>query len=140
MQNFKKLSMLLSTALVAALLLSSCGKKMHFATSTVVPAAEGTIKYKKDKNNNYHIDVKILHLADPKRLIPSNSTYVLWMETEQNGVKNLGQITSSSGWLSSTKKATLSAVTSFLPKSFFITAEGEGNISYPGQQVVLQTR
>ena len=140
MQNFKKISILVPGGLLAALLLFSCTKKMHFAISPVVPAAQGTVKYKKDNNNNYTIELKILHLADPEKLTPSKSTYVFWMETEQNGLKNLGQISSSTGLLSSTKKATLSAVTPFVPKNFFITAEEDGSISYPGSTVVLRTR
>src|SRR3954447_24036597 len=87
------------------LMLSSCAKKLHFATSTVVPAAEGRVKYKKDDNGNYAIDVKIENLADPKKLTPSKNTYVLWMETEQSNVQNLGQIVSSTGLFSSTLKA-----------------------------------
>src|SRR5689334_11893 len=79
------------------LMFSSCAKKLRFATSTVVPAAVGRVKYKKDDNNNYAIDVKIKNLTDPKRLTPPKNTYVLWMEPVQGNVQNLGQIVSSSG-------------------------------------------
>ncbi|HEY1056219.1 MAG TPA: hypothetical protein VGE24_13830, partial [Emticicia sp.] len=41
----------------AFVVLQSCGTtKYSFITSPVVPAAEGTVKVKKDKNNNYNID------------------------------------------------------------------------------------
>lgn len=119
---------------------SSCAKKLHFATSTVVPAAEGRVKYKKDDNGNYAIDVKIRNLADPKKLTPPKDTYVLWMETDQGTVQNLGQIVSSSGFFTSGLKATLEAVTSFKPRGFFITAEDNAAVTYPGPQVVLRTR
>ena len=46
---------------------------MNFGSSTVVPAAEGSVKYKKGSNNNYDISVKVLHLADPKKLVPSKN-------------------------------------------------------------------
>ena len=121
-------------------LLSSCSKKLHFAASPVVPAATGTIKYKKDNNGNYAIDAKIYNLAEAKNLTPSKNTYVLWMEAEQNGVQNLGQINPSSSLFSSTLKASLEAVTPFKPRSFFITAEDNPTVTYPGQQVVLRTR
>ena len=124
----------------SVLLLTSCAKKLHFATSTVVPAAEGTVKYKKDDNGNYAISVKIENLADPKKLTPSKNTYVLWMETERSNVQNLGQINSSSGWFSSTLKASLEAITPYKPRSFFVTAENDPTITYPGPQVVLRTR
>ncbi|MEO5782259.1 MAG: hypothetical protein ABIQ07_03255 [Ginsengibacter sp.] len=120
-------------------LLLSCSKKITFASSTVVPAAVGSVGYKKDKNNNYHISLKVLHLANSNKLTPPRSTYVVWMETENNGVKNLGQLRSSGSLLSSTLKGSLNAVTAFQPKSFFITAEDNTDISYPGSQVVLRT-
>ncbi len=124
---------------ICSFLLLACSKKMMFASSSVVPAAEGSVKYKKDKNNNYHIDLKVLHLANSNKLTPARSTYVVWMETESNGTKNLGQLKSSGSLLSSTLKGSLSAVTAFQPKSFFITAEDNANVSYPGSEVVLKT-
>lgn len=124
---------------ICSFLLLSCSKKMVFASSSVVPAAEGSVKYKKGKNNNYHIDLKVLHLANSNKLTPARATYVVWMETESNGTKNLGQLKSSGSLLSSTLKGSLSAVTAFQPKSFFITAEDNSNISYPGGEVVLKT-
>ncbi len=124
---------------ICSFLLLSCSKKMMFASSSVVPAAEGSVKYKKDKNNNYHIDMKVLHLANSNKLTPARSTYVVWMETQNNGVKNLGQLKSSDGLLSNTLKGSLNSVTAFEPKSFFITAEDDSNLSYPGTEVVLKT-
>lgn len=127
------------TILTAIIFSVACTKKLNFSSSTIVPAAEGTVTYKKSSNNNYSVNAKVLHLADPKKLVPSKNHYVLWMETEDNGIKNLGQITSSSGWFSSTRKASLTTVTPFMPKSFFITAEDNPNISYAGNQIVLRT-
>ena len=124
----------------ALLLLTSCAKKLRFATSTVVPAAEGRVKYKKDDNNNYSIDVDIKNLANPTKLVPPKNTYVLWMETEQSSVQNLGQIVSSSGLFSSTLKASLNAVTPYKPRSFFITGEESPTVTYPSTQVILTTR
>ncbi len=124
---------------VLSLFIVGCSKKLNFSTSSIVPAAEGTVKYKKDNNNNYEITAKVMHLADPKKLSPSKDHYILWMETEQNGRKNLGQIESSTGWFSSARKATLKSVTPFKPTSFFITAENDVTVSYPGNMVVLKT-
>ncbi len=112
---------------------------MMFASSSIVPAAEGSVKYKKDNNNNYHVSLKVVHLANSNKLTPPRSNYVVWMDTENNGVKNLGQLKSSGSLLSSTLKGSLDAVTAFQPKNFFITAEDNTNISYPGNEVVLKT-
>ncbi|MEO5995716.1 MAG: hypothetical protein ABIN89_03345 [Chitinophagaceae bacterium] len=119
--------------------LSSCSKKISFQTSSVVPAAKGTVKIKKDKNSNYQIEVSIRNLAEPKRLEPSRNTYVIWMDTDNNGTKNIGQINTSTNFLSSKLKASFQTVSSFKPKKVFITAEDDASIQYPGMQLVLST-
>lgn len=129
-----------STLFAAILLLSSCGtSKYTFYTSSVVPAAEGTVKVKKDGNSNYKISLDIIRLAEPQRLNPSKAMYVVWMETEQNGRKNIGQLKTSSSLLSKTLKSSLSTVSSFKPTGFFITAEDDASIQYPAGEVVLRT-
>jgi hypothetical protein len=121
------------------LLLQSCARKITFGTSPVVPAAEGSVKVKKDKNNNYNIDLDVKRLADPNRLVPAKNTYVVWMDTERNGTKNLGQLKTSSGLFSSTLKSSLETVTPFKPTRFFITAEDNTNEQYPDGVIVLST-
>jgi hypothetical protein len=121
------------------LLLNSCSRKLAFYESPVVPGAVGKVKVNKDRNNNYSIEVNTTHLAEPQKLQPPQSSYVVWMETEQNGMVNLGQLKSSSGILSSTMKGSLETVSSFKPRSFLITAENSPNIQYPSNYVVLRT-
>lgn len=118
----------------------SCSHKLVFSTSAIVPAAEGTVKIKHDKNNNYTLDVEVTNLADPSKLQPSKENYVVWMNTERNGVKNIGQLKSSSGFFSDTRKASLSTVTPFKPVDIFITAENAVNIQNPQGMVVLRTK
>lgn len=121
------------------ILSNSCAKKLSFSQSTVVPAAVGTVKVKKDNNKNYSVEVNTTHLAEPDKLRPAKNTYVVWMETERNGTKNIGQLKSSSGFLSKTLKASLNTVTSFKPERFFITAEDHGDVQYPGMTVIMTT-
>ncbi|MEO7768189.1 MAG: hypothetical protein ABIS01_12210 [Ferruginibacter sp.] len=118
---------------------SSCARKINFQTSSVVPAAQGTIKVKKDNNNNYGITISITNLAEPDRLQPPKTTYVVWMQTADNGTKNIGQINSSTGFLSSKLKASFETVSSFKPVKIFITAENDAAIQYPGMEVILST-
>lgn len=127
------------TAAMMLLFFSSSARKISFQTSTVVPAAEGTVKVKKDKNNNYRVSVAISNLAEPTRLQPSKNTYVVWMDTDNNRIKNIGQINSSTGFLSQKLKASFETVSSFKPIKIFITAEDDAAIQYPGMQVVLST-
>ncbi|MEJ7768276.1 MAG: hypothetical protein WKF89_10735 [Chitinophagaceae bacterium] len=131
----------LTIALVALIILSfgSCARKIRFEPSPVVPAAQGRIKIKKDNNDNYALQVSITHLAEARRLEPPKETYVVWVETERNGTKNIGQMKSSSGLFSKKLKASLNAVTSYKPTRVIVTAEYDGSIQYPGPQVVLIT-
>jgi hypothetical protein len=90
----KSLTCPVFTVAVAALVmvyLSSCARKINFQSSSVVPAARGDVKVKKDNNNNYNIQISLSDLAEPKRLQPSRSTYVVWMETASNTTKNIGR-------------------------------------------------
>lgn len=118
----------------------SCSQKMNFAVSSVVPAAQGSVKIKEDRNKNYAVEVKVTHLAPASRLTPSRKEYVVWMETENNGTKNIGRLRSSSSILSRTMNASLKTVTSFKPVRFFITAEDDAGTVHPGMTVVLQTQ
>ena len=120
--------------------LSSCEQKLSFSTSAIVPAAEGSVKYKKDKNDNYAVDLTVTNLSPADRLIESRNTYVVWVNTDGNGIKNLGQLKSSSGVFSKTLKSSLNTTTPFKPLSFFITAENASDITYPDGQVVLKTK
>jgi len=117
----------------------SCAKKITFLTSSVVPAARGSVNVKRDKNKNYVIQIHLLHLAEVNRLQPPKQTYVVWMVTDQNIAKNLGQIKSSTSFLSKKIKGSLETVSAFKPTKIFITAEDDGSIQYPGMQVVLST-
>jgi len=135
------LKQLLLAALSICLItgMTACSKKVVFGTSTVVPAATGKVKMKKDRNNNYALDISIENLTSPKRLDPPKNVYVAWIETDNSGAKNIGQISSSSGLFSSELKGSLETVTSFKPKRIFISAEDDATVQYPGMLIVLRT-
>ena len=123
-------------AIMLIFLFESCARKISFQNSSIVPAAEGTVKVKKDNNNNYTIHVELSNLAEPKRLEPAMKTYVVWMETDQERVKNIGQINSSTSLLSKRLKASFETVSAIKPTKIFITAEDDGTVQYPGTQVL----
>lgn len=124
---------------VVIVLAAACARKIRFETSRVVPAAQGTVKVKRDNNSNYSIKIDIRHLADPTRLRPPRSVYVVWIETSGRGAKNLGRLKTFSGLFSNTLSASMEAVSPFKPTRIFITAEDRANIEYPGSYVVLNT-
>ena len=140
MKNFFSKNILLGAS-VALLLLSftSFAKKIKFLASSVVPAARGQVTIKKDKNKNYVLKIKIDDLVEVKRLEPSKKMYIVWMETEELMVKNMGQIISDTRCISSKLKAAFETVTAFKPTKIFITAEDNAEIQYPGTQFILET-
>jgi len=141
-QLFIGLSICFFSLLVMTHLHSSAQKKVSFNTSTVVPAAEGSVKVTKDKNGNYgnySIDVYIENLAPPDKLTPSKKVYLVWVETQEKGAKNIGQLKSSSSMLSKTRKASISTVSPYKPTRVFISAEDDAGTEQPGTVIVLTT-
>lgn len=116
----------------------SCNKKVAFLTSPIVPAARGDVKVTKDNNKNYEIHVNISDLAEVERLSPPKRAYVVWMVTEQNMAKNIGQINSKMN-MAKNLKASFQSVSSIKPNKIFITAEDDGSVSSPTGQTVLST-
>jgi|SRR5690348_1399058 len=121
------------------LMLPSCARKMTFQNSTIVPSAEGSVKIKKDKNNNYAIDLSTIRLADPSRLDPPKAIYIVWMNTEQNGTKKVGQLKTSSSLLSKTLKSSLKTSVPYNPTGFFISAEDNADVLSPSGEIILRT-
>ena len=133
--QFKKY-LLPAIVMLALFFLPACTRKISFQTSAVVPAAESAVKVKKDNNNNYTIQVDLSNLSEPERLQPPKKTYVVWMESSDVRVKNIGQINSSTAFLSKRLKASFETVSSIQPTRIFITAEEDGTVQYPGMQVL----
>jgi hypothetical protein len=109
-------------------------KKIPFVQSSVVPAAEGYVKIKTDRNNNTIINIRIKNLAEIERLDPNMKTYVVWMVTDRESTDNIGQIQSSNSL-----KVSFESVSSFQPIKIFITAEENENTQYPNEKIVLTT-
>ncbi|NEU70280.1 hypothetical protein GK091_25610 [Spirosoma agri] len=125
----------ITLSLVIAIALNACTPKMAFTSSSVVPAASGTINVKKDKNENYTLKVNVHNLAESKNLTPSKGSYLVWMKQNDRSVKKLGQLNPSGKTLT----ASLSATAVAKPQEVFITAEDNAEILYPAGQTVLTT-
>ncbi|MBK9256709.1 MAG: hypothetical protein IPM42_14570 [Saprospiraceae bacterium] len=105
----------------------------------MVPAARGDVSVKTDNNQNHAIHVNVTNLAEPERLTPPKQMYMVWMLTDQNITKNLGQIKTADGTFSKTLKASFETVTTFKPVKVFITAENDSNVQYPDRVIILTT-
>jgi hypothetical protein len=129
------------TVIVSLSILSfyGCAVKAPFLNSTLVPAAEGQVKIKTDRNKNFVIEIEIFNLALPNRLDPPKNTFVVWMDDGNNNIKNMGQIKTSASFMSKSLKASFRNISSFRPVKIFITSEYEANVQIPSSGIVLTT-
>lgn len=130
MKNLK----LFIASLIVIFTVDACAQKVVFPTSTVAPAAVASVKFKKDKNQNYQIHFTAKYLATPQKLTPSKNYYVVWIETEDSEVINVGSLTSSAK-----RGAFLKFVTSFKPVRIIVTAEDTPDVKYPGSMEILKS-
>jgi hypothetical protein len=128
------------TGFLIVIFLISCSTKVSFDANSMVPGAKGTVKVKKDRNDNYHINLEVINLARPKELAIPKDAYLVWMQTKEKDVTKLGQLKVSSSLFSKTVKGSLSGTAPKRPSRVFITAEDKANVDEPSNYVVLNTR
>ena len=134
----KNLFLLFFTIMIL-LSFDSFAKKFSFLSSSIVPAARGYVRVTRDKNNNYIIQLQVSNLAEVNRLQPAKRAYVIWMITDQEITKNIGQLTSATTPLSTKLKANYKTASSSKPIKIFITAEDDPGTQSPNEQVILTT-
>ncbi len=128
-----------TAAIIAFVFFSSCARKAHFQVSPVVPAARGYTKVKRDHNKNYNIYVSLENLAEPSRLTPPKQTYVVWLVSEDNSIKNVGQVKTSTSFFSNALKGSFETVSASKPIKVFITAEDDASVHFPSAMMVMTT-
>jgi hypothetical protein len=114
------------------LFMSSCAERVAFQRSEIVPAAEAQVRVKTDRNNNYELDIRVENLAHPENLTPPRETYVVWMQSTDMQIYNLGELQ-----IGNNLRGTLTTVTPHSPARIFITAEDRAAMDEPGDLVVL---
>jgi hypothetical protein len=118
----------------AVALLTSCASTAKFPVSSTVPSADISAKKKKDKNKNYVIELTARNLAAANRLSPPKNNYSVWIMTSDGVTKNVGQLINKNA-----KKATLKTTTPFDVIEIFITAEDQGNLTFPAGVEISRT-
>lgn len=125
------------TIAMAAVLLIwpfSSGKDYPMTASPAVPAAKGTVKAQKDKDNgDIKLDIKVDHLAKPGSLTPSADYYIVWVRPNGGEPAKEGAIGVDNNLSGELKVETTS-------KDFdvFITAEQSKSATEPSGQEVLK--
>lgn len=125
--------------LLATVLFASCAKKVTFNPSTTVPGASGGVRIKKDKNQNYAIELNVRNLPEADDLNPPKRSYTVWMETNDNRALNIGGLEITKRWFSKKQKGTMEATSSFKPVRVFVTPEDERAPQIPTAEPVLST-
>ncbi|MBS1641607.1 MAG: hypothetical protein JSR11_03930 [Bacteroidetes bacterium] len=118
-----------------SLFLMSCGVTTKLPVSQTVPAADIKVNVKQDKSKNYTILLTAKNLASPNRVDSQYNAYVVWINTKENGTKNIGQIINSNA---KTVKQKFS--TAFIPTEVTITLEKSGNVSSMSEKVITTSK
>ncbi len=108
-------------------------KEFHMTAATSVPAATGTVKAQRAKDNgNIKLDIKVDHLARPSSLTPSAEDYLVWIRPNGGEAFKQGAIGVNENLSGELKLETVS-------KDFdvFITAEQSDSVTYPSSVEVL---
>jgi hypothetical protein len=112
----------------------SSGKAFQMQANNIVPAANGTVTVKRDKDDrDSKIDVKVNNLAAPTSLAPSESVYIVWVKPngdppEKKGALGLGKNLSGE----------LHVVTTAKDFEVFITGEPGESVTQPSGPEVLK--
>lgn len=121
--------------MISSLFLISCGVVTKLPVSQTVPAADIKVNVKQDKSKNSIILLTAKNLAAPNRVDSTCNAYVLWINTKENGIKNLGQIINKNA---KTIKQKFS--TAFIPTEVTITLEKNGNVSAMSEKVITKAQ
>lgn len=114
---------------------SGGGKEYHLIANNAVPAASGTVKVERNKDNgNTKLDIKVDHLAQPSSLTPPASVYLVWVRPNRGQPIKLGAI-----GVGKDLKGQLHAVTVSKDFDLLITAQQSENAPAPYGEEVLHT-
>ena len=96
-------------------------------TSPDIPAAQAKVKFGKTDNGNTTIDLVVKHLAEPEKLLPRASTYVVWVSEDRDAAPtNVGAL-----MVDRNRKGTLRTLTPLHTFKLFVTAEASGQAQQP---------
>jgi hypothetical protein len=113
----------------------SASKEYPMRASSSVPAAAGIVKVQRDKDSgNTKLDIRVWHLANPSRLTPSATNYIVWVRPRDGAAVKQGAIR-----VDKNQKGEVKLVTMAKDFEVFITAEQSENADVPSDFQVLRT-
>lgn len=129
-------TLLASMLLVSGLALVGCSSASVYQMDSGerTAGAEGELNVDRDKNGNHVVNLKVAHLPMPSRLEDGMATYVVWVAPAEGQTPyNVGQIR-----LRDDRSGELNFTTPFRSFNMMVTAEVDGQVMSPSNQVVLR--
>lgn len=123
-------------SVLATLLLLVCsmwGREDRMHSSTVTPAAEGKIVTSADRSGNTKVHVTVHHLADPSKLAPAQTAYIVWIQPRGEQAQMAGKLR-----VNEDLDGTLDTVVPYKDFDVIITAETQDKPDMPSSMEVLR--
>lgn len=111
---------------IALLILASCSNTANFTVTNAAPETEIKAKTRVDEDNNKVLTINAKNLDSPESIDSSSRAYVVWIKTDENELRNLGELHSNNE-----ETATFKAETRYEFSEILITAESRANVSEP---------
>lgn len=108
-------------------------KKFPLVAASTVPAARGQVETGKDKNGNTEIKLETEHLAEPDKLTPAKSAYLVWFQERGAEPAMQGQLR-----IDKKLKGEFKTVTPMKNFDVFVTAESDPAAKTPSGTEVLR--
>jgi hypothetical protein len=124
----------LALAIVCAFGAGCAGIKVPLQSGPNNPAARGTLRVSTEDNQNTGIEVEVNHLAEPSRINPGASSYVVWVQPRatESQAQNLGALQ-----VDRNLQGKLKTVIPYQDFRVFITAEPSAMVNEPSGDPVL---
>ena len=110
------------------------GKKFPLTASTVVPGARGNVDVGKDSNGNTKVKLQAQHLAEPGKLTPPRTEYVVWFQEKGGEAQTQGRLR-----IDKNLKGSFETSTPLKNFDVFVTAESDPSTKQPVGTEVLRT-
>jgi hypothetical protein len=122
---------------VLAVGLAACGTTFTLVPDSTVPFAQGQLDVSFEDNGNGHHTLKVIGLGEPSKLVPTATTYVVWVKPMKEGAaaQNMGALT-----VNSDMKGELDIKTTFQSFEISVTAEAAADVLAPTGRPLLSAK
>lgn len=111
---------------IAFMIIASCSNTANFTVSEASPETEIKAKTRVDEDNNKVLTINAKNLESPESIDSSSRAYVVWIKTDENELRNLGELHSTAE-----ETATFRTETPYEFREIIITAEERANVAEP---------